>query len=252
MFELLPPIGEKGTAPPYRKKGRIVCYNDAVNRNILIIEDDQPILRFLSDALKEEGFVVDAVSSGSQGLGAIKSHLPDLVILDLGLPDISGETVLKKIRTDFPELPVIILTAKVGVANIVEGLHLGADDYIEKPFDAQELLARIRARLRSHKKNPGRLQCADLLVDLESREVKRGGKDIPLTKTEFDLLVYLLMNRGKVLTREMMLNHVWGYTAEIESRVVDVYIGYLRRKIERGSSKKIIRNKRGVGYLIEA
>lgn len=219
--------------------------------NLLLVEDDRPIREFVSDLLKEEGFIVHSVASGSECLKQIKHRQPDLVILDLGLPDISGDTVLTEIRKITKELPVIILSARNQTKHIVKGLSEGADDYLPKPFEAEELLARVRARLRAVNKTDNNLEINNIKINLLSQEVTKENKLISLTKTEFDLLVYLAKNQGIVLTREMILNHVWGYTTDVESRVVDVYIGYLRKKLGvRGQSTFII-SKRGYGYYLK-
>lgn len=218
---------------------------------LLIVEDDPDLQRTLSDFLQSEGFVTEVASTGAAALAQLEKTLPGLVLLDLGLPDIQGETVLVKIRENYPELPVVILTAKSKPQEIAEGLNLGADDYLSKPFAAEELLARINARIKGNGNKKGQLQLDDLTVDLSRMTAKRGNRQIDLTKTEFELLKYLMENTGRVITREMILNHVWGFTTEVESRVVDVYIGYLRRKIDDGFEKKIIRNRRGFGYFVE-
>ena len=193
--------------------------------------------------------MVEEAGTGSEALRKIETSSQDLVLLDLGLPDIAGESVLQTIRKINPQLPVVILTAKSKAFEIAQGLNLGADDYLAKPFAAEELLARIKARLRNTGQDKKNLQFADLWVNLDKREVKRGKKEIRLTKTEFELLVYLMRNKGKVLTKDILLNHIWQYSLEIESRVVDVYIGYLRKKIDKNHAQKLIKNIRGVGYL---
>jgi DNA-binding response OmpR family regulator len=218
---------------------------------ILVVEDDLALQKVLSEFLQNEGFLTDTASTGSEALRKIESAMPNLVLLDLGLPDIQGESILKTTRNDHPELPVVILTAKSQPAEIAEGLNLGADDYLAKPFSVEELLARINARIRSGKSNTTEIKLADLVLDLNKMIAKRGGKKIKLTKTEFDLLKFLLENAGRVMTREIILNHVWGYSTNVESRVVDVYIGYLRDKIDKGFEQKLIKNRRGFGYLIE-
>jgi len=218
--------------------------------SLVIVEDDQPLREFLTGWLKEEGYLVSLAANGLTGLKLITSTLPDLVILDLGLPDIDGETLLKQIKTDWPELPVVVLTAKNKVSNIAAVLNLGADDYLAKPFNGEELLARIRARLRNGQDYNPLIKLADLVIDTAGREVRRQNKLIPLTKTEYELLLYLAKQSGQVVSRETILNHVWGFDKDVESRVVDVYIGYLRQKIDRPFLTKLIRNHRGVGYSL--
>ena len=173
------------------------------------------------------------------------------MILDLGLPNMSGEAVCMEVRKKYPDLPVIILTAKDSINDIVNGLNLGADDYMTKPFVADELLARIKARLRAKGNGDSKLVVGDLELDNQSLEVKRSGSDIQLTPQEFKLLQYLMSNKGRILTREMILNRVWLYSPEIETRVVDVYMGYLRKKIDSEYEKKLLHSVRGFGYMIK-
>jgi DNA-binding response OmpR family regulator len=222
-----------------------------MSTNLLVVEDDTDLLGVLSEFLKSEGFIVYTASSGSKALKKVDETLPDLVLLDLGLPDIQGESVLLKIREKHPNLPVIILTAKSKPQDIAQGLNIGADDYLPKPFAAEELLARINARIKKVDNTKDMLCVQDLTLDLSRMIAIRKGVEITLTKTEYDLLRYLMENAGRVITREMILNHVWGYTTAVESRVVDVYIGYLRKKIDGTLKKKLIINNRGFGYLID-
>lgn len=224
--------------------------NIFVSKTILIVEDDKDLQKVISDFLKAEGFLAETASTGSEALAKITKVVPDLVLLDLGLPDIQGETVLKNIRFEHSSLPIVILTAKAKPAEIAQGLNLGADDYLPKPFAAEELLARINARLKKDGSRADYLKTADLVLDLTTMAAKRGHRRIDLTKTEFELLKYLMENNGRVVTREMILNHVWGYSPEVESRVVDVYIGYLRKKVDFAFAKKLIKNRRGFGYQI--
>ncbi|MBI2010117.1 MAG: response regulator transcription factor [Candidatus Chisholmbacteria bacterium] len=218
---------------------------------ILVIEDDQPLLSFVVDFLKDEGFIVAGTGSGARGLATVASLHPDLVILDLGLPDIAGETVLTQIKDTSPEIPIIILTAKAQLNSIVQSLNLGADDYLAKPFEIAELLARIKARLRVTANINPLLTIDHLKVNLDTREATRQNRPLPLTKTEFDLLTYLLKNKNKVLTRTMILNHVWDFDSDVESRVVDAFISSLRKKVDSGFRRKLIHNKRGVGYVLK-
>ena len=217
---------------------------------ILIVEDDKDLQKTLSGFLQDVGFITETASTGSAALARLEKILPSLVLLDLGLPDIQGESVLEKIRDEYPDLPVVILTAKSKPEEIAKGLNLGADDYLPKPFAAEELLARIKARLKSGNSKKDTIKLDDLVLDLSKKLAKRGNKIIDLTKTEFDLLQFLMENTGRVLTRDIILNHVWGYSSSVESRVVDVYIGYLRKKVDNGHTKKLIKNKRGFGYMM--
>ncbi|OGH10573.1 MAG: hypothetical protein A2857_06815 [Candidatus Levybacteria bacterium RIFCSPHIGHO2_01_FULL_36_15] len=219
--------------------------------NLLIVEDDSGLQKYLKELFLDNGYSAQAASDGVAALNVIEKSLPDLVVLDLGLPNMSGEAVCMEIRKKYPELPVIILTAKDSISDIVHGLDLGADDYITKPFIADELLARIKARLRQRSDSQSRLKIADLELDMKTLEVQRGRKTISLTPKEFKLLEYLLKNTGRILTREMILNRIWLYSPDIETRVVDVYMGYLRKKIDSGFNKKLIKSVRGFGYMIK-
>lgn len=217
---------------------------------ILVVEDDINIREYLVDAFKEAGYSVKQTADGAEALKMVKDSKPDLIVLDLGIESISGETVCEEVKKMHPDLPVIILTAKNASSEVVHGFELGADDYISKPFETEELLARIRTRLKQ--KGTSTLEIDDLVVDTSSYEVQRGGKKIDLTAKEFKLLEYLILNKGAVLSRETILDHIWLYSPEIESRVVDVYIGYLRKKIDEGYDNKLIKSVRGFGYTIRA
>lgn len=217
---------------------------------ILVVEDDQNIREYLEEALKEAGYSIKSTGDGAVAIKMVKESKPDLIVLDLGLESIAGETVCEEVKKMHPDLPVIILTAKSTSSEVVHGFDLGADDYISKPFETDELLARIRTRLKQ--KGTSTLEIDDLILDTSTYEVKRGGKLIPLTAKEFKLLEYLIINKGAVLSRETILDHIWLYSPEIESRVVDVYIGYLRKKIDEGSDHKLIKSVRGFGYTIRA
>lgn len=220
-------------------------------KTVLVVEDDLGLQKYLKELLLGNGYSVQAASDGIQALNSIQKLPPDLVILDLALPNMSGESVCMEVRKKYPDVQVVILTAKDGVANIIHGLDLGADDYMTKPFMADELLARIKARLRNHAANDTALKVADLELDNKTFEVKRGNKPISLTPQEFKLLQYLMSNSGRILTREMILNRVWLYSPDIETRVVDVYMGYLRKKIDQGFNKKLLHSVRGFGYMIK-
>ncbi|MBP9700692.1 response regulator transcription factor [Candidatus Woesebacteria bacterium] len=216
---------------------------------IVVVEDEPSLLEYLQDILVNQRFTVHPVNKGTQALTLIEQVNPNLVLLDLSLPDISGETVCAEVKKLFPRMPIIILTAKDDTKDIVAGLGLGADDYITKPFKTEELLARIQARLRDPSSDPV-LRMGDLEMNTETFEVKRADKTIPLTQTEYTLLHYLLTNKNRVLTRDMILSSVWSYTPDVESRVVDVYIGYLRKKIDKGHTDKLIHSMRGFGYSL--
>ncbi|MDO8498880.1 MAG: response regulator transcription factor [bacterium] len=222
-----------------------------MSKTILVVEDDIGLQKYLKELLSGEGFAIQAASDGIQALNSIQKLPPDLVLLDLTLPNMTGESVCLEIRKKYPKLRVIILTAKDGVADIVHGLNLGADDYMTKPFLADELLARVKARLRYQDGSDTVLKVADLELDNATFEVKRGSKQIQLTPQEFKLLQYLMNNKGRILTREMILNRVWLFSPEIETRVVDVYMGYLRKKVDFTSNKKLLHSVRGFGYMIK-
>lgn len=216
---------------------------------ILIVEDDVSIREGIKDFLQSEGFLVDSSEDGAQALEFVKKHTPDLVVLDLSLPILTGESVCKTIKKEYPSIPVIILTAKNQSDDVIKGFKLGADDYVSKPFELDELLARIKVRLKTD--NVKALQVDDLILDAEKVTVVRHGKEITLSPHEFKLLEYLMANKGKVLSREMILNRVWQYSYDVDSRVVDVYVGYLRKKIDGGNEKKLITSIRGFGYTIK-
>jgi two-component system, OmpR family, response regulator ArlR len=219
---------------------------------VLVVEDDTGLQKYLKELLIENGYAVQTAADGIQALNSLKKTEPDLIVLDLGLPNMSGEAVCLEVRKKYPSLPVIILTAKDTITDIVQGLNLGADDYMTKPFVADELLARIKARLRRQGEgNADKLQVDDLELDNKTLEVKRSDKLIQLTPQEFKLLQYLMSNKGRILTRDMILNRVWLYAQDIETRVVDVYMGYLRKKIDSEYEKKLLHSVRGFGYMIK-
>jgi DNA-binding response OmpR family regulator len=220
-----------------------------LDNHILVIEDDENIREVLSQLLGGEGYLVTTAETGTRGLKIVEKGGIDLVLLDLKLPDIQGESVCKEIKK-MSDTPVIMLTAKSDVHDIVHGLKIGADDYIAKPFETEELLTRIQVQLRGKAGSRVIHKIGDLELNTDTIEVTRAGKKIILTPQEFKLLEYLMKSKGKVLTRDMILNKVWLYGTEVESRVVDVYIGYLRKKIDKGFKKKIIKSIRGFGYTI--
>lgn len=218
---------------------------------ILVVEDDRGLQKYLRELLLDNGYAVQTAADGIAALEYLKKNEPDMIVLDLGLPTMNGEAVCQEIRKKNKELPIIILTAKDSVNDIVQGLNLGADDYMTKPFIADEFLARIKARLRKNGMNETVLKVADLELDSQTMEVKRKGNLIQLTPQEFKLLQYLMSNKGRILTREMILSRIWLYSSEVETRVVDVYIGYLRKKIDSDYSHKLLHSIRGFGYVIK-
>ena len=219
---------------------------------IIIIEDDPKIVRILELELKYEGYEVESAYNGRTGLEMLISGTYDLVLLDVMLPEIGGFEVLRKIRQE-KDLPVIILTAKDDVTDKVKGLDLGADDYITKPFAIEELLARVRSALRKREiisQNLTVYRVADLELDSANHTVTRALKTRDLTKKEYDLLKFLIENKGIILTRDQILQHVWGFDFFGNTNVVDVYIRYLRAKIDDEFDEKLIQTVRGVGYCV--
>ena len=219
---------------------------------ILIIEDERQIARFLELELKHEGYTVEIEYDGRGGLKKAEENEPDLILLDIMLPGINGMEVCRRIR-QFSEVPVIMLTAKDETTDKVMGLDIGANDYVTKPFVIEELLARIRAVLRNknQSKQPQKdLAAGGLKMDMAKRQVFRGNESIDLTKKEYDLLEYLLRNKGIVLTRDQILENVWGYDYAGDTNVVDVYIRYLRSKVDDEHNTRLIQTVRGVGYIL--
>jgi DNA-binding response OmpR family regulator len=216
---------------------------------ILVVEDDAQILRVLELELKHEGYEVDTARDGLAGLErALKE--PDLVVLDLMLPKLDGMEVCARIRAK-SNVPIIMLTAKDRIPDRVAGLDHGADDYLTKPFSIEELLARIRARLRDRNPQDNVIGAKDLTMDRDRHEVRRAGKDVALTAKEYALLEYLLLHRNKVHTRDELFNGVWGSDFLGDSNLIDVYIRYLRGKIDDGFEDKLIQTVRGVGYALK-
>jgi two-component system, OmpR family, response regulator len=222
-----------------------------MQHTILIVEDEADLQAYLKESLEENEFLVQTASDGIKALNLIAQSEPDLVLLDLGLPNMTGESVCLEIRKKYPNLKVIILSARNDTLDIVKGLNLGADDYITKPFTLEELMARINARLRQSSNNSVVKKAADLELNQETHEVKRGKKLIELSPTEFRLLEYFIINKGKVLTREMILSKIWSASPDIETRSVDIYVGYLRKKVDGESKNKLIKSIRGFGYILK-
>jgi DNA-binding response OmpR family regulator len=221
---------------------------------VLLAEDESKVASFISQGLSEAGYVTEVVGTAEEALERIlEAEPPDLLLLDVGLPGKDGFEVLREIRARNQALPIIMLTARADVASRVKGLDLGADDYLPKPFDFDELLARVRAQLR-HARQPAsaELQAGDLTLDLKSRRVSRGGRGIDLTSREFSLLEFLLRHEGQVLSRAQMLNAVWGYDFDPQSNVVDVYVGYLRSKLDLPGDESAIETVRGGGYRLRS
>ncbi|MGH7317888.1 MAG: response regulator [Candidatus Rokuibacteriota bacterium] len=221
---------------------------------ILVVEDERKVAAFVRQGLVEEGHAVEVVGDGAAALDAVADGPAyDLVVLDVMLPKRDGFTVLKTIRDWHVETPVLLLTARDGVADKVAGLDLGADDYLVKPFAFEELLARVRALLRRGRSGAEPLlRMGDLCLDPATRVVTRGGRRVSLTSREYALLEYFLRNTGRVLTRPMITQHVWGMDFDPESNIIDVYVGYLRRKIDGPGEPRLLQTVRGAGYMLSA
>lgn len=219
---------------------------------VLLVEDNGPLQRIIEKRLSEEGYSTDSSSDGDEGAGFACAYDYDLAILDIMLPKVSGLEILKMIKKRNPLTPVLLLTAKDSVVDKVAGLDAGADDYLVKPFAFDELLARVRALMRRQTDVEGSsLSIADLTMDLLARKVQRGSKEITLTVKEFALLEYMLRNKQRILTRSQIADHVWNYSFDSGTNIVDVYIRYLRRKIDSDESQKLIHTIRGVGYILK-
>jgi heavy metal response regulator len=219
---------------------------------ILVIEDEKKVADFIKRGLKEEGYAVDVSSDGEDGYFQAKEISYDLILLDLMLPRLDGLTVCLKLRQNGVQTPLIMLTAKDSVKDKVTGLDSGANDYLAKPFAFEELLARIRALMRKGKnQQPTRLQVADLVLDLVTHKVWRGDDEIILTIKEYALLEYFMQNTGSVITRTMIAEHVWDINFDTFTNVIDVYVNYLRNKIDKGRKIKLIHTIRGRGYILK-
>jgi two-component system response regulator MprA len=222
-----------------------------MKHRILVIDDDANITSFLKRALSYEGYAVETAANGAEGLARALEQPPDLVILDGMMPGLDGYEVATRLRAGGPQ-PILMLTARDTVPDRVRGLDSGADDYLVKPFALDELLARVRALLRrTEPAARNRLQFADLAVDLDRHEVQRGTRLVDLTSTEFDLLVAFLRHPRQVLSRDVLLETVWGMDPTTDTHVVEVYIGYLRQKLEAGGEPRLIATVRGVGYVLK-
>ncbi len=221
------------------------------NSRILVVEDEAKLAQFIELELKYEGHEVTVVNDGLSGLTTARESNPDLILLDWMLPGISGLEICKRLRQTGSKVPIILLTAKDDISDRVAGLDAGADDYIVKPFNLEELLARVRANLRrNHEEDPDLLQFLDLSLNRNTREVFRGSRLIELTAKEFDLLDYLMSHPKQVLSRDQILERVWGYDFMGDSNIIEVYVRYLRLKLEAEKEKRLIQTVRGVGYVL--
>lgn len=218
---------------------------------ILVVEDDVSLNRLITEKLKKEHYTVDSCFMGDEAVAFIDGAEYDLAILDIMLPKVSGLEILSHIRSSQKQISVLLLTAKDSTEDKVRGLDLGADDYMAKPFAFEELLARIRVLIRRKAPQSSHVyRVADLVVDDKAKTVTRGGIPVSLSSKEFNILLYMIMHAGKVLSRETLNQHMWNYDYEGSSNIIDVYIRYLRKKIDEGHEKKLIHTIRGQGYVI--
>jgi len=219
---------------------------------LLVVEDEKKVSSFIKKGLEEEGYAVDVAFDGKTGLQMAMDRVHDLIVLDIHLPGMDGLSLLHRLRTAKVSTPVLLLTVRANIEDKVLGLDSGADDYLTKPFAFQELVARIRALLRRQTEAElPVLRFADLILDPARRVVLRGGKKIDLTAKEYALLDYFIRNPGRVLTRTMIVEHVWDYNFDSMTNIIDVYVNYLRRKIDSDREHKLIHTVRGVGYVLK-
>ena len=236
MTDLLPPTN--GATPEAR---------------LLVVDDEPNIVELLATSLRFAGFEVATAMTGVDAVRAVERLHPDLVVLDVMLPDIDGFVVLRRLQSANRPLPVVFLTARDANEDKVTGLTLGGDDYVTKPFSLEEVVARIRAVLRRTRATggpPPRLTVADLELDEDSHQVFRDGREVTLSPTEFNLLRYLMLNAGRVVSKAQILDHVWSYDFDGEANIVESYISYLRRKLDAGSAAPLIHTVRGIGYVL--
>jgi two-component system, OmpR family, response regulator MprA len=225
---------------------------DQIGGRVLVVEDDTDIADVLRRSLRNEGYEVRTSADGVEALDVAAGFTPDLVVLDLGLPGMDGVEVCRRLRSD-GDVPILMLTARAETEDRVTGLDSGADDYLVKPFERQELLARIRALLRRRPpRGAASLEVADLTLNPDTREVRRGEREIELTNREFELLEFLMRNERLVVSRERLLDEVWGYDPMAATNTIDVFISNLRRKLEEGDEGRLLHTKRGAGYVLKA
>jgi heavy metal response regulator len=219
---------------------------------ILVVEDEKKVGSFIKKGLEEEHYAVDIAYDGEEGLSLAQINEYDLILLDIMLPRLDGMEVLRQIRRNGSNVPILMLTAKDSVEDIVSGLNGGSDDYLTKPFSFDELVARVRALLRRKaKEKTDLLTVGDLSLSTSTHRVKRGGREIELTAKEYALLEYFMRNPNRVLTRVLITEHVWDYHFDPSTNVIDVYVNYLRNKIDQGFEKKLIHTIRGSGYMMK-
>jgi two-component system response regulator MprA len=224
---------------------------ESIGGRVLVVEDDGDIADVLRRSLRNEGYEVRTSADGIEALDVAAAFTPDLIVLDLGLPRLDGVEVCRRLRDD-GDVPILMLTARAELEDRVAGLDSGADDYMVKPFERQELLARIRALLRRRPpRGAASLNVGDLMLNPDTREVRRGEREIELTNREFELLEYLMRNERLVVSRERLLDEVWGYDPMAATNTIDVFISNLRRKLEAGSEPRLLHTKRGAGYVLK-
>jgi two-component system, OmpR family, response regulator MprA len=224
---------------------------ETATARVLVVEDDTEIAEVLRRSLRQEGYEVRTSADGIEALDLATGFVPDLVVLDLGLPRLDGVEVCRRLRAE-GDVPILMLTARAETEDRVGGLDAGADDYLVKPFERQELLARIRALLRRRPpRGAASLEVADLTLNPDTREVKRGDRELELTNREFELLEHLMRNERLVVSRERLLDEVWGYDPTAATNTIDVFISNLRRKLEAGGESRLLHTKRGAGYVLK-
>jgi two-component system response regulator MprA len=226
--------------------------NESPTGRVLVVEDDEAIVDVLRRTLRQEGHEVRAAIDGTEALRLADEFVPDLVVLDLGLPGLDGVEVCRRLRAD-SDVPILILTARAELDDRIEGLDSGADDYLVKPFERQELLARMRALMRRRPpRGAATLVVGDLRLNPDRHEVARGDREIELTNREFELLEYLMRNERLVVSRERLLEEVWDYDPMAMTNTIDVFVSNLRRKLEEGGEPRLLHTKRGAGYVLRA
>ncbi len=219
---------------------------------ILIVEDEKNLAEILKKGLEDNSFSVDLSFDGEEGLFMAESYNYDAIILDIMLPKMDGLTVLSKLRENNSDIPVLMFTARGEIEDKIKGLNRGADDYISKPFDFWELLARLKAVIRRNKgKGSPIITIDDLSIDINSRSVKRGDKELKLSSKEYNLIEYLALNKGRVISRTELTEHIYDMDFDLDSNIIDVYINYLRKKIDKDHHKKLIHTVRGAGYILK-
>jgi DNA-binding response OmpR family regulator len=219
---------------------------------ILVIEDEKKLANLLKQGLEEQGILVDLAPDGTEGLFQALNYPYDAILLDLTLPEVDGLTILKSLREQGNGVPVLIITARGDLEDRIRGLNLGADDYLAKPFDLAEMIARIHALIRrSHGLASATIKVGDLIINTNARTAARAGKEINLSAREYNLLLYLALNAGKVISRTELIEHIYSTDSELDSNVIDVYINYLRNKIDKPFSSPLIHTVRGAGYILK-